>query len=95
MHVQYEKVNSWIVHVCHLKMECKQSGQLNEVDVIANSYPLFRSLMAVEKKELFSLLVLDLTLLYLWPEGRSVSSPCSGWLESLRMEETLLWTLQW
>ena len=39
-----------------------------------------------------SLAVLDLTLLYLWPEGRSVNRPCWGWVGSLRIEAALLWT---
>ena len=53
--------------------------------MIVNAYLLFRSLMAAGKKEFFSLVVLDVTPLYLWPEGRSV--------RSLRMEAAFLWTL--
>ena len=41
----------------------QQSGELYEVDVIVNSYTLYRSLMAVGKKEFFSLVVLDFTLM--------------------------------
>ena len=37
-----------------------------------NSYLLFRRLIAVRKKELFSLVVLDLTFLYLQPGGLSL-----------------------
>ena len=48
MHVQYENVNSLCVY--NLKIESKQSRQLNEVDMIVNSYPLLRSLMAVGKR---------------------------------------------
>ena len=63
--------------------------------MIVNSYLLVGSLMAVEKKESFSLVVLDLTPLYLQPEGRSGNSPCWGWVGSLRMEAALLRTRQW
>lgn len=63
--------------------------------MVANSYRLFRSLMAAGKKEFFSLEVLHFTLLYLRPEGRSVNSPWWGWEGSLRMEATLLVTLRW
>ena len=62
--------------------------------VIVNTYLLWRSLKAVGKKEFFSLVLLDLTLLYLWPEGRSVNRSCWGWVEALRMEAALLWTLR-
>ena len=79
----------------NVKMECKQSRQINGVDMTANSYLLFRSLMAVGKKEFFSLVGLDLTPLYLQNEGRSVNSPCWGWVGASRMEVTLLWTLGW
>ena len=34
--------------------------------------------MGVGKEEFFSLVVLDLSLLYPRPEGRSMSSPCWG-----------------
>ena len=47
------------------------------------------------KKEFFSVVVLELTLRYLWPESRSVNHPCWGWVGSLRMEATVLWTLWW
>ena len=45
-----------------------------------NSYLLFRGLIAVRKKEFFSLVDLVLRLLYLQPEGRSVNSLCWGWV---------------
>ena len=38
------------------------------------------------KEIIFTLVVLDLTLLYLQPEGRSVNRPCWGWVGSLRVE---------
>ena len=47
------------------------------------------------QKECFSLVVLGLTLVYLWPEGRSVNRPCWEWVGSLRMEAAILWTLWW
>ena len=56
----------------------KQSGQLYEIDVIVYSYLLVRSLIAVGKKEFFSLVLLDLTPLYIRPEGSSVISPSWG-----------------
>ena len=50
------------------------------------------SLMAAGKREFFSLVVLDLKPLDFWPKGSSVNSPCWGWVGSLRMEASLLWT---
>ena len=50
--------------------------------------------MTVGKKEFFSVAVLDLTLLYLQPEGGGVNSLSWGWVESLRMEAALRWNLQ-
>uniref|UniRef100_A0A3B3TC98 TNFR-Cys domain-containing protein n=1 Tax=Paramormyrops kingsleyae TaxID=1676925 RepID=A0A3B3TC98_9TELE len=61
-------------------MICKVICYVNEVG------RLFRSLIVVGKKELFSRDVLDFTLLNLRPEGRSVNSPCWGCVGSLRME---------
>ncbi len=58
---------------------------------MSTGYP-FKSLMAEGKKEFLNLEVLHFTHLYLRPEGRSVNSPCCGWVGSLRMEAALLWT---
>ncbi len=51
---------------------------------------LFRSLMPEGRKDILNLEVLHFTFLYLRPEGWS--SPCRGWVGSLRMEAALLWT---
>ena len=87
------------VQICECNCACAKWSMYTwnsyEVEyVIVNTYLLLRSLKTVGKKEFFSLVLLDLTLLYLWPEGRSVNRSCWGWVEALRMEAALLWTLR-